>query len=162
MRSFQTLREEEVSSLMRRLSAEAGCAVNLTERILATVCRIASRAAFGEMRGGAQEEAIMWACTTTLKESPQGFSDLFPTQRWLQVATGARRRYEGIRRKIDVVLENIITSSDVGETESGGAECLLSALLKLERHGDLTMHNVKAVTMVSINCLYTSFYYKSD
>ncbi|KAI9115629.1 hypothetical protein K1719_013298 [Acacia pycnantha] len=146
VRSFQTLREEEVSSLMKRLSAEAGCAVNLTERILATACRIASRAAFGEMHGGAQEEAIMWACTTTLKASPQDFSDLFPTQRWLQVATGARRRYEGIRRKIDVVLENIIANSHVGETGSGG-ECLLSALLKLERDGDLTMHNVKGVMM---------------
>ncbi|XP_054819085.1 desmethyl-deoxy-podophyllotoxin synthase-like [Prosopis cineraria] len=144
VRSFQSLRQEEVSSLMKRLSEEAGSAVNLSERIFATACRIASRAAFGEMHGGSQEEAIMWACTAVLS-LPQDISDLFPSRKWLQVATGARRKHEELRRKVDVVLENIIANHVGGEI--GSEECLLTVLLNLKRHGDLTIDNVKAVIL---------------
>ncbi|KAI9115654.1 hypothetical protein K1719_013323 [Acacia pycnantha] len=88
---------------------------------------------------------MMWACTTVLSVSQDIY--LYPYQKWLQVATGARRRYEDLRRNVDVVLENIIDSHVPGTGGEGGAECLLSVLLKLECQGDLTMDNVKGVMM---------------
>ncbi|XP_054819712.1 cytochrome P450 71D11-like [Prosopis cineraria] len=153
VRSFQSVREEEASSLMRCLYAEAGSPVNLTQKIFATACRIASRSAFGENNikhdNGREEEAMMWLCDAITSLS-HGISDLFPSQKWLQVVTGARRRYEELRQKMDVVLENIIADHDGAAGGQGGEEekdCLLTVLLNLERRGDLTIDNVKAVIL---------------
>ncbi|XP_028795998.1 cytochrome P450 71D11-like [Neltuma alba] len=111
VRSFRSVREEEVESLMKCLSAEAGSEVNLTEKICATACRIATRSAFGEKHKG-QVEPIILVCNMILK-SPHGICDLFPSHKWLPAVTGVRRRYLELHRKIDQVLENIIADHHV-------------------------------------------------
>ncbi|KAI9115554.1 hypothetical protein K1719_013223 [Acacia pycnantha] len=145
VRSFQSIREEEVSILVNCLSAEAGSEVNLTDRIFTTACRIAIRSALGDKHKN-QVEPIILLCDMILK-SPHGIADLFPSHKWLQSVTGARRGRVELRQKIDSILENIIADHQVGNDIIAGEEeeeCLLSVLLNLKRHGDLTMDNVKA------------------
>ncbi|XP_054819805.1 5-epiaristolochene 1,3-dihydroxylase-like [Prosopis cineraria] len=145
VRSFGSAREEEVTSLMKCLSAEAGSEVNFTEKIFATACRMATRSAFGEKHKD-QVGPILGVCNMLLK-SPHGICDLFPSQKWLQVVTGVRSGYVELRRKIDRVLENIIADHHVGDDAGEEEECLLSVLLNLQRHGDLTTDNVKAAML---------------
>lgn len=159
VRSFQTVREEEMSSLVKYLKAKAGSPVNLSEKIFLTACRIVSRSAFHSQRKPhldqdiEEEEAMIMVCKAVVTMSPD-IADLFPSRKWLHALTGATRKYEDLRRRIDTLTDNIIAvyGGDEGGGDGGGGgedECLLSALLKSKRDGDLTMDNVKAVLLVS-------------
>ncbi|KAF7816864.1 premnaspirodiene oxygenase-like [Senna tora] len=146
VRSFQSLREKEVSNLIKSLSTQVGCCVNLSEMVLHTICGNALKSIFGEKHNG--QEAILSLVHLFMKSTEETLvSDIFPSQKWLQVITGERLRLKKVHDKIDMLLDNII--SDFGAThQEDEGECLFSALLNLKNHGDLTIKNLKAITLI--------------
>nr|KYP65591.1 Cytochrome P450 71D11 [Cajanus cajan] len=84
--SFRTIREEELTNLVKVVSAHEGSTINLTEAVLSSVYNIISRAAFGTECKDRDEFILL------LKEAQvavAGFSigDLFPSAKWLQLIT---------------------------------------------------------------------------
>lgn len=159
VKSFQSMREKEVSSLIKSLRAEAGFSVNLTEKVFATACGITSKSAFGQ-KHRVQLEAIL-SVSNSIFQLSKDISDLFPSQKWLQVITGMRRKLEEIRKKNDMVLDNIIFPDFAAKDKEGEedeAQCLLSTLLNLTDRGDLTINNVKAVILVSTIIQYICYF----
>ncbi|XP_028795992.1 cytochrome P450 71D11-like [Neltuma alba] len=151
VRSFQPLREKEVSSLVTQLSEQARSSslVNLSEKIYTTIFDITSKAAFGENYKSRDE--LFFISEIMLKSSEsRSICDIFPSQNWLAVISGMKRKWETMHRMADTVLEKI--TSGVGATSSkvvgGEADCLLSALLNAKEDGSLTSDNVKAVMLV--------------
>ncbi|KEH25844.1 putative premnaspirodiene oxygenase [Medicago truncatula] len=148
VRSFQSIRKEEVSNFIKNISSNTGSKINLSHEILSLSYNIISRAAFGDKCK--EQEAF----TTFIKETAKmaesfSFTNLFPSQHWLHVISGMIVKLRKIHKTGDEILEKIINNAT---TKTGGDGSLLSYLLNLNIHASpnrdgfhLTTNNIKAV-----------------
>ncbi|KAL5096984.1 hypothetical protein RYX36_001311, partial [Vicia faba] len=135
--SYQPIREDVLSNLVKWIASQNRSSINLTEALISSMYIIVSRSAFGS-KCKDQEKFI-----SALKESIKvtgGFDlgDLFPYAKWLQHVTGLRPKLERFHRQTDQILENIINEhkeakntkakDDQGEVEDD----LVDVLLKYE------------------------------
>ncbi|GKV29387.1 hypothetical protein SLEP1_g38320 [Rubroshorea leprosula] len=151
MRSFKTIREEEVLNLIRDISTKAGSVINLREMMYSTTLSITSRAAFGE-KSKHQEEFKQLASDYLASFGGLKLVDLFPSVKLLHLIHAMRPKSRRLHHKVDEILENIImehrAKRATGWTE---ADDLVYTLLDLQDHGELeiplTTDNIKAVIM---------------
>ncbi|KAJ7960899.1 Cytochrome P450 [Quillaja saponaria] len=155
VQSFQFIREEEVSDLMKTIASNVGCVINLSKLFTALTNAITSRAAFGKKSKNGQ------AFMSFLDEGLQlaaGFciADLYPSIKALQAITGIKPKLEKIQKEINKILDIIIKENKesklVNESYPGGVdENLLDVLLNNQAKNDLelplTDNNVKAVLL---------------
>ncbi|KAF7820190.1 premnaspirodiene oxygenase-like [Senna tora] len=164
VRSYHSIRQEEVLSLMTFVARNQGSCINLGEKIFHLMYAVISRASFGE-RFKEQEKVYEVVKAIVVEAGLLGVTDLFPSKKWLQVVSGERRKYEELHRKVDEVLDDIINGVAL-KVEEGEAEGLLPVLLNLKDQDDLelplTMDNVKAVILVSIYIYIYAYISVSD
>ncbi|XP_027333158.1 premnaspirodiene oxygenase-like [Abrus precatorius] len=145
VRSFQSIREEEVSNLVRYISMNTGSTINLTDKVLSMTYSIVARAAFGDI-GEEQEAFILFMRRIMRMSEAFGVTNLFPSQNWLHVVTGMMHKLKEIHRTGDMLLENIINAATA---KNGGVGSLMSVLSDLKDRGapecHLTINNIKAV-----------------
>jgi cytochrome P450 len=107
VQSFRYIREEEVSNLVKSISASEGSVVNLTHKILAMTYGITARAAFGKK--SKHQKAFKSAIEETARLLG-GFciADLYPSIKILQRVNRAKTKMEKVHREIDMILQDII------------------------------------------------------
>ncbi|KAF3451203.1 hypothetical protein FNV43_RR07296 [Rhamnella rubrinervis] len=154
VRSFSSIREEEVWKLIVSIRSSAG-SINLTEKVFSLTSSITCRAAF------ANKFRDRDAFVSLVEEAISlmgGFdlADLFPSNKFLQMTSRMRARLEKIQCMIDGILENVIlehkedriVAKDNGEDLE---EDLVDVLLRLQQSGSLnvsiTTDNIKAVIL---------------
>ncbi|WJX37482.1 hypothetical protein P8452_25242 [Trifolium repens] len=154
--SYQPIREEVFSNLIKWIASQNGTPINLTEAVLSTIYTIVSRAAIGNKCK--DQEKFISVLKQTLKIAA-GFDlgDLYPSAKWLQRVTGLRLKLERFQRQTDQILENIINEHKEekytkGKADQGGVEeDLLDVLLKYEDGSNLdfslTKNNIKAIIL---------------
>jgi hypothetical protein len=154
VKSFQTIREEEVSNLIKYISLNIGSTINLTHEILSMSYNIVSRSAFGD-KCKEQETYIMFIKELLKVAESFSVTNLFPSQHWLHVISGMEHKLKKYHRTGDMILENIINNA---KTKIGGDGSLLSYLLSLNDHihaspnpdgFHLTINNIKAIIQVN-------------
>jgi len=105
--SYQPIREEVFSNLIKTIASQNGSPFNLTKAVISSIYTIVSRAAFGnECRD--QEKFISVVKQTVKIAGGFNLGDLFPSSKWLQHVTGIRRKLEKFHRQNDEMFENII------------------------------------------------------
>ncbi|XP_061371828.1 cytochrome P450 71D11-like [Gastrolobium bilobum] len=154
--SFQPIREEELTNLIKRIDSQKGSPVNITQAVTSSIFTITSRAAFGK-KCKDQEEFISAAKETITVAGGFDIGDMFPSAKWLQHVTGLRPKLERLHRKVDQILENIITEhkekSKPKEGKDDAEEDLIDVLLKFQDGNGsnqdicLTNNNIKAITL---------------
>ncbi|KAK2378042.1 cytochrome P450 71D10 [Trifolium repens] len=147
VQSFWSIREEEVSKLVKSISTCEGSVVNLTENIFSMTYGITARAVFGKRTKHQQKFKTAMEEVVSLLG---GFciADLYPSIRiLLQRVSKAKTKVEKLRRETDKILQDIITD----HKSSHGDEDVVDLLLKFQ-HGNidhlqnhLTDDNIKAV-----------------
>ncbi|XP_047172690.1 cytochrome P450 71D11-like [Vigna umbellata] len=158
--SFQPIREEVLTHLVKMIDSHKGSPLNLTEAVLSSVYNIMSRAAFG-MKCKDQEEFI--SAVKEAVESGSGFNigDLFPSAKWLQIITGLRPKLERLHGQVDRILGDIISEHKEAKSKGRGGqgeaeEDLIDVLLKFQDGNEsnkdisLTIDNIKAIILVRI------------
>ncbi|KAJ9174463.1 hypothetical protein P3X46_013102 [Hevea brasiliensis] len=155
---FRSIREEEVSNLVKSISSSAGSPVNLSKMLFSSSCSVIARAAFGK-KCKDQETFIPLAKEALKMMGGFSVAELFPSIKLLRVITGIQYRLEKLHKRLDMVLENIInqhriyratakTNGDQGEAE---VEDIVNTLLNLQEHGNLefplTTNNIKAIIL---------------
>lgn len=157
VRSFQSIREQEVSNLIASIAvfAKTGTCVNLSERVACLTSGITARAAFGKKCKDQQEFISLTKKLVTMAEGFVVF-DLFPSLKWLHLVSGMRPKLEELHKRFDVIIENIMREALATKTtgDEGEVEGLLSVLLRIKDHNEaleypLTNDNIKAVLLVS-------------
>ncbi|CAI8596713.1 unnamed protein product [Vicia faba] len=152
--SYQPIREDVLSNLVKWIASQNGSPINLTEALISSIYTIVSRSAFGNKCKG-QENFISVVKQSIKVAAGFDLGDLFPSAKWLQHVTGLRPKLERFHRQTDQILENIINEhkeakytrakDDQGEVE----EDLVDVLLKYEDGSDkdfsLTKNNIKAI-----------------
>ncbi|XP_026430087.1 premnaspirodiene oxygenase-like [Papaver somniferum] len=147
VRSFRSLREEEVSNMIQAISLKSGSPINLSEKLTSLSNDIVSRAAFGnkcknkEMLVSALQEAASLADLT--------FEDLFPSLKLLHFIGGMKEKLTRIHKKIDTILEEMIEEHKRDRSLRYLEEDFVDVLLRVQDSGELkvplTTDNIKAV-----------------
>ncbi|KAK4422340.1 Premnaspirodiene oxygenase [Sesamum alatum] len=180
VRSFSSIRNNEVSRLIESIRLSSGEPVNLTDKIFSLTSSITCRAAFGKVCKDSD------ALIKLLKEGIQmagGFeiADLFPSSKIINTLSWSKLRLVMMRRKLDVILDDIINehkenlakmareNGDVGEgkeaTRRGngefGNEDLVDVFLRIKEAGELEFpignDNIKAV-IYGPRCILSTTY----
>ncbi|GMY30997.1 cytochrome P450 71D11-like [Fagus crenata] len=156
--SYQPIREEELSTLIKWIASKAGSTINLTEKTYATTYSITSRAAFGK-KCKDQEKFI--SIVKQAIEVAAGFNivDVFPSVKLLHLISGMSTKLEKIHQEVYRIMGNIINehieqkATTKADDEDAEAEDLVDVLLKFhQEHGgdnefSLTTGHIKAVIM---------------
>ncbi|CAI0454311.1 unnamed protein product [Linum tenue] len=153
VRYFRPVREAEVADLVHKFSLRAaqGEAVDISREMFWLSSRITCRTVLGKAR---ELDDGFLRMVESVSEVMAGFkvSDLFPSLRFLPAVTGYKARLRRMHREMESMLDEII---DEHRERNGGdeEEDLVDVLLNLQASGspdfDLTMDNIKGVTLVS-------------
>ncbi|XP_013459992.2 cytochrome P450 71D11 [Medicago truncatula] len=153
--SYQPIREEEFSNLVKWITSKKGSSINLTQAVLSSIYTILSKSAFGK-KCNDQDKFI--SAVKELIKIAAGFDleDLFPSITWLHYFTGLRPTLERVHRQVDQIMENIISEHkeakskanyDQGESD----EDIVDVLIKYEDGNNkeffLTKDNIKAIIL---------------
>ena len=150
VQSFQSVREEEVAELVKKVAASEGCAINLTQSIFPMTYGIVARAAFGKK--SKYQQVFISKIEEQLKLMG-GFSlsDLYPSSKVLEMM--ANVKFEKIHNEIDRVLQDIIEEHR-NRSKCEVVEDLVDVLLKYQQENDseslLIDDNIKAIIQVGV------------
>ncbi|KAK6158775.1 hypothetical protein DH2020_006089 [Rehmannia glutinosa] len=162
VKSFGSIRNDEVSHLINSIMASSGAPLDLTDRIFTMTSSITCRAAFGKVCRDKDQLIEMFKEGITLVS---GFdvSDLYPSSKVLKAISWNRVKLLKMRRKLDLILDDIIdehrrnratiaADNEITEKRGNGEfgnEDLVDVLLRVKESGELespiTDDNVKAV-----------------
>ncbi|KAK3025574.1 hypothetical protein RJ639_040313 [Escallonia herrerae] len=156
VRSFKTLRQEEVESLTESIASTVGSSLNLSEKILQTTNSITSRAAFGNK---CRDAVDFLAIIKEGNEFASGFDlpDLFPSLKFVPFVSRMKPTLENLKHRMDNVLDNIINEHKAKRTISDtdysrGEYDILDVLLGLQDDSNnlecpITTTIIKAIVM---------------
>lgn len=135
--SFQSIRQEEVSNLVREIGSSEGSSMNLSKMINSFSYGLTSRVAFGA-KSKDQEAYIAVMKDVSKVVAGLSLADLYPIK-VLQVLTGLKSKVEKLHQEVDRILEKIVrdhrdTSS---ETKEKTGEDLVDVLLRLQKQNNL-------------------------
>ncbi|XWS09699.1 hypothetical protein CRYUN_Cryun39dG0011600 [Craigia yunnanensis] len=151
--SFQSIREEEVSALVKSISSNEGLPINLSNHIFSLTYGITSRAAFGNKY---KDQETYASIVEEITKLASGFdiTDIYPSFRVLHLISGISQKLGTLQQKSDKILQGIINEHrerlETGKKGEGEAkEDLITVLLKIQQLGDLefplTDNDIKAV-----------------
>ena len=160
--SFQSIREEEVSALLKSMSSNEGLPINLSKKIFSLTYGIISRAAFGNK---CKDQETFASIVQEIIKLASGFclADMYPSFRVLQLISGMRQKLGTLHQKNDKILQGIINEHrerlEKGKKGDGEAkEDLITVLLKIQELGDLefplTDKDIKAIIWVSMSVFF--------
>ncbi|XWS09697.1 hypothetical protein CRYUN_Cryun39dG0011400 [Craigia yunnanensis] len=150
--SFQSIREEEVSALVKSISSNEGLPTNLSNKIFSLTYGITSRAAFGNKY---KDQETYASIVEEITKLASGFdiTDIYPSFRVLHLISGISQKLGTLQQKSDKILQGIINEHrerlETGKKGEGEAkEDLITVLLKIQQLGDLefplTDNDIKA------------------
>ncbi|EOY12077.1 Cytochrome P450 71D10, putative [Theobroma cacao] len=155
VRSFQPIREQEVSALIRTMLMNEGSSVNVSEKIFSLTCGITARAAFGRKN---KDEKEFIRIVFEISKLANGFClvDMYPSIKFFNLLSATRYKLEKLHQASDKILENIVQehkerrSLQTSNTSNEHVEeDLVDVLLKLQQNGNLdfplTNDNIKAI-----------------
>ena len=156
VKSFQVIRKEEVSKLIRIINSSSRFPINLRDRISAFTYSAISRAALGKE---CKDHDPLTAALGEITKLASGFclADLYPSVKWIPLVSGVRHKLEKVQQRIDGILQIVVDEHRERMKTTGGKleeeKDLVDVLLKLQQDGDLelplTDGNIKAVILVS-------------
>ncbi|KAJ4700815.1 Cytochrome P450 [Melia azedarach] len=154
VRSFQSIREDEVLNLIKAIHSNQESVINLSDKLFAMTFGITGRAAFGKK---CRDQDAFISLLVELIKIVSGFSlpDLHPSVKLLQNVSGMMRTAAKLHEKSDRILGEILNEHREKKltTENGQAEAedLVDIFLKLQQDGDLefpiTDNTIKAVIL---------------
>ena len=166
VRQLAPIRDSETMSLVREIRrrscgarGEPAAAVNLGSLLVSCANYITGLATFGD-RFSSEHKAKFLSAMAVVLSSGSGFcvSDLFPSMRFLDVATGMRRRLQVAHEQLDQVLDQIIEACEarqkVKNAEAVEDDNILSTMLRIKDEEEFdfpfNITHIKAVIIVSV------------
>uniref|UniRef100_A0A0E0CGU8 Cytochrome P450 n=1 Tax=Oryza meridionalis TaxID=40149 RepID=A0A0E0CGU8_9ORYZ len=162
VQSFRGVREDEVDRLVAAVAAQAGEAVNVSERIAVLIADSVVRTLMGD-RFDRRDEFLDQLAEMVKITSGFSLGDLFPSSRLASFIGGTTRRAEANHRKNFELIECALRQHEERRAARAGAaaagavdddEDLVDVLLRIQKEGrlevPLTMGNINAVIKARI------------
>ncbi|XP_031102368.1 premnaspirodiene oxygenase-like [Ipomoea triloba] len=139
VRSFGSIRSDEIHRLLAHLRSSLGRPVNMSQRIALFMSSLTCRSALGSVFSGREELVELLEEISGLLGSFE-FADTFPSWKLLHSICGNKNRMLQVHRKVDPIIENIIKehemkleSGELGDDDEG--EDIIGVLVKLQKNG---------------------------
>ncbi|ONK77134.1 uncharacterized protein A4U43_C02F3450 [Asparagus officinalis] len=151
VKSFSSLRHQEVSNLLKDINNEILGPVNASSKFRELFNTLVARAAFGD-KCRQQKRFIETAKEGLRLVTGFNVADLFPSLAYVDVLSGMRSRLERAHHEFDRILDEIIEDHRKKvKNEEEEEEDLVDVLLKVKERSDLeipiTFDNLKAVIL---------------
>ncbi|KAK4388940.1 cytochrome [Sesamum angolense] len=142
VKSFGSIRQDEVSRLIKSLQSSSGEAINLTEKVFAFTSSITCRAAFGKVM---RDRDMLIAMLKKAVTMAGGFelADLFPSSKLLHVLSWNKYKLLRMRRKLDMILDVILEEHKLKQSGEFGGEDIVDVLLRMQKNGELQFFHHK-------------------
>ncbi|KAL5737386.1 hypothetical protein ACOSP7_030147 [Xanthoceras sorbifolium] len=153
-KSFRSIREEEVSNVIRSIASNAGSPINFTQILFALINDITARATLG---GKCKEKHAFLSNTRKAGQLISAFTlaAMYPSIKLLEVLSGMRAEAQRLRQEADKLLDNIINDHKACKASSVEKD-LVHVLLEIQDQGNLelplTNDGVKGVVQGSDSC----------
>ncbi|WCJ36797.1 cytochrome P450 family 71 subfamily B polypeptide 4 [Euphorbia peplus] len=139
VQSFRTIREEQVSNVIKSLQLKGGSLVNLTNIAIDLTNIVMLLATFGE--NGKTKQHLL-TILESVKDSGKviGFADFFPSLKLVQYFTrGALLKLRRLHLEADRILEDTIDEHKANKKEDdhGEVDNFLDVLLDIQKKGNL-------------------------
>ncbi|KAK3433911.1 hypothetical protein EUGRSUZ_D01193 [Eucalyptus grandis] len=154
VRSFKSIREDEVSNVIKYIESLSGLPFNLSERISACMNRVVSKAFFGDACKQ-QDEFIALLHEVSSLASRLDIAEVFPSLKFLRYLSWVKLKLNRVYRKYDKILSTILADYKMRRENLGGQagmpdkKDLADGLLRLQESNDsgfhLTTDNIKGV-----------------
>ncbi|KAJ4718768.1 Cytochrome P450 [Melia azedarach] len=147
--SFKSIREEEVWNLVENISSSEGQTINLTKMVFNLTNHIISRATFGSKNEN-QKDFILALHEAILFTGGFHIADLYPSLTFLRSITGAKSKILRLHKKIDEILEAIVTKHKMkreAATKVKDQEDILDTLLDHAKDGSIKINHIKAIIL---------------
>ncbi|KAG8375403.1 hypothetical protein BUALT_Bualt10G0096500 [Buddleja alternifolia] len=148
VKSFGSIRQDEVSRLIKFLESSSGETINLTEKVFALTCSVTCRATFGKVLTDRDRIIAMLKKAISVAGGLE-FADLFPSFKLLHVLSWNVHKLLRMRRKLDVILDGIVEEHKQKQSGEFGGEDIVEVLLRMQKNEELefpiTNDNIKAV-----------------
>ncbi|KDP39284.1 hypothetical protein JCGZ_01041 [Jatropha curcas] len=107
VQSFKSIREEQMSKLIREMSSGSGSPINFSKMVNSLTYNIISTAAFGKVWSG--EEMFIPAVKKVI-EAAAGLSlaDLYPSIKLFQMFSTLKHKLLRVQKELDEIFQNII------------------------------------------------------
>lgn len=158
VQSFRSIREEEVSDLIQLVSSLSlhSETINLSEMMCIMANKVSIRAIMGSKW---KDETLLMRDFRRSSELAAGFgvANLFPSSHLASLISSQVRKTKECHRSIDQLLDNMIREHRASGALDGGADDLLSVLLRLQdKHSKkpISMDTVKAIIFVCRFSIY--------
>ncbi|KAJ8510405.1 hypothetical protein OPV22_000839 [Ensete ventricosum] len=144
VRSFRSVREEEVARLVDCIRAASGAAVNMSAMIIGLTCDIVCKVAFGSKyseEGGSQIHSLMSELSAVMGMFPM--RDHIPWLGWIDWLNGMDGRVKKIAMTIDSFIEKVLEEhtskrcDNNNDKEGSGMDYLVDILMSLGDKEDL-------------------------
>jgi len=165
--SFKTIREEEVSDLVKSISESEGSVVNLSQKILSMTYGITARVAIGKK---IRHQQVFISAIKELVSLLGVFciADLYPSIKMFQRVSKDKTKIEKLHRETDIILQDIIDDHKSNHREASKVEDLVDVLVKIQEENEHSQHlltndNIKAVILVSLQLnMFTNYFQNLD
>nr|WMZ41142.1 cytochrome P450 family 71 subfamily D polypeptide 2 [Ipomoea batatas] len=156
VRSFSSIREDEIHNLLSDVRSSSERPVNLSKRMSLFTSSLICRSALGRVFSG--REKLIELFEEILEALGEfEFADVFPSLKFLHGLCGNKNRMLQLHRKVDPILENIIKEHEKklesGELLGGEGEDIIDVLVKLERNGGHQLpitHDIIKATILDV------------
>nr|QNC49779.1 cytochrome P450 71D616 [Leucophyllum frutescens] len=148
VKSYGSIRQDEVLHLIKSLQSASGRAINLSEKIFATTSSIVCRVAFGKVLRDRDTLIDLMKKGISLAA---GFElvDVFPSFKMLHAVSWNRNKLLKMHKELDAILDTIVEGHKLKENGEYGGEDIVDVLLRMKESGELkfpiTNENIKAV-----------------
>ncbi|XP_049411858.1 cytochrome P450 71D7-like [Solanum stenotomum] len=157
VKSFSTIRKDEISSLISSIRSTRDSPINMTEKIFWFTNSVTCSAAFGKMFKD-RDEFVKLLKDILILASGFCVTDLFPSWKLLHKLSGAESRLMNAHKKVDEIMEDILkehlenkANRNKGIGDQFGGEDLVDVLLKVMEDAELecpiTNDHIKAVIL---------------
>ena len=160
VKSFQFVREEEVTLLVNQIHACLSKGpVNLSDMLLAISNNITSRCVLGSKFGEKDGKSTFGELSkkVTMHFTAFSFGDFFPSLGWMDNLTGLVASMKACLRAMDALFDQLIEEYKMPNVDEDKKD-FMHILLKLQKDGklgvELTKENLKAVILVYISLSY--------
>ncbi|KAG5611382.1 hypothetical protein H5410_022663 [Solanum commersonii] len=153
VRSYGSIRRDEVDRLVNFIRSSSDEPVNFTERLFFFTSSMTCRSAFGKVFKE-QDKFIQLIKEVIGLAGGFDVADIFPSLKFLHVLSGMKGKIMNAHDKVDAIVEDVINEHKkniaIGKTNGAlGGEDLIDVLIRLMNDGGLqfpiTNDNIKAI-----------------
>jgi len=165
VRSFKSVREEEVSNLIRSIRSKAGSPIDIRKMLLDLSNVITSRSSIGTKY---KNQAALLHVVEQVTRAVAGINvvDIFPSSRLLRMISQFRSGLQRLQEEADQMLQDIINERRAQRVEKKKGEIeeednILDVLLNLQddRSFEISTDSIKSIILVSEHMHASLFIY---